>query len=68
MLDGLRTFLFGTQPPPSGAEGIPHVAREAHHRLQNTAMRIKQTARVIDREANDLLELLARDIKRRDGS
>lgn len=66
MLDGIRHFLFGSPLPPSGADAIPHEAREAHHRLRNTAMRIKQTARVIDREASDLLEILARDIKRRD--
>lgn len=64
MLDGLRNFLLGKPVPPSGVDGIPHETREAHHRLHNTAMRIKQTARLIDREANDLLETLARDIKR----
>lgn len=64
MLDGLRTFLFGAPIPPGGVDAIPGGTREAHHRLRNTAMRMKLTAKVIERDANDLLELLAQDIRR----
>jgi hypothetical protein len=70
MLEGLRMFLFGDghRPrPPEGAEAIPQRTRDAHHNLRNTAMRMKQTEREIHREANDLLELLARDIRESGG-
>jgi hypothetical protein len=65
MFEGLRIFLFGDPRPPSGADALPPAVREAHHRLRNTAMRMKQTARNIDSEANDVIEILSRDIKRR---
>lgn len=67
MLEGLRTFLLGAPMPPSGQDAIPQRAREASHRLRNTAMVMKQVSREIDREANDLLELLTRDIKQNGG-
>lgn len=64
MLDGLREFLFGKPMPPSGLEGIPQDTRDAHHRLRNTAMKTRQATSKLDADAHDLLELLARDIKR----
>lgn len=66
MLERLRAFLFGAPIPPGGVDGIPDEAREAHHRLANTAMRVKQNARQIERDANDLLASLARDLRQRD--
>lgn len=68
MLDGLRHFLFGQPIPPSGLDGIPQDTRDAHHRLRNTAMNMKRASREINSEADDLLELLAHDIKRMGGS
>lgn len=64
MFERLRAFLFGAPIAPGGTEGIPDEARKAHHRLRNTAMRVKQNARLIERDANDLIQSLARDIKR----
>lgn len=63
MLAGLRKFLFGARLPPAAEDGIPQPAREAHHKLRNTAMRMRMTARSIEHDANDLLETLARDIR-----
>lgn len=71
MLDGLRHFLFGQPISSSGLDGIPQDTRDAHHRLRNTAMNWKRASREIDTDADnlrDLLELLARDIKRMGGS
>lgn len=62
MLDRLREFLFGARIPPAGADGIPQHAREVHHKQRNIAMRMRATARTIERDADDLLETLARDI------
>lgn len=64
MLDGLREFLFGKPIPPGGVECIPQDARDAHHRLRNTSMKMEQAKREINAEARDLLALLARDIRR----
>lgn len=63
MLDSLRQFLFGA-PIHSGLEGLPQDARDAHHRLRNTSMKMEQAKREIKAEASDLLELLASDIRR----
>ena len=64
MLDGLRQFLFGKPIPPGGMEYIPQDARDAHHRLRNTSMKMEQARREINAEAGDLIELLASDIRR----
>lgn len=65
-MDAVRKFLFG-DGTPHPSEGIPRESREAHHRLMNTAMEMRKVSSGFDKRTDDILEVLARDIKRREG-
>ena len=66
MFRKLKVFLLGDPKLKRGAvDDIPRSARKAHHDFMNTAMAVQVVTNRMKRDADYLIEVLARDLQER---